>query len=286
MRNWLKPVVIFLVIIKSNLLMGQTVNEAFNMANEAMEANKLNMAINLYERVLFFDSARDYSVNIYGHLAKAYQKSKEFEKAIYYYDLAYYAAEDKGALKNDFLIEKAKCAIMLNDYRSVLTEAFYLEPHSEILKDKQSLLIAIAQFNMNNVEEAFGKFNELCPNENCSTELADLQKEVIVLNKKSPKKARILSMIFPGLGFYYIGEWKKGLNSTLLVGGLGSLLIVNSIQTGFLNSFLNLMPWYQRYFMGGYTNAEIVAELKLNQAKLEVLNEVLVLLKDDYGVNL
>jgi tetratricopeptide (TPR) repeat protein len=286
MKNWVKLVVILIAIIKSNLLIGQSISETFNIANKAFEDKKFSTAVNLYERVLFFDTASKYADKIYGNLAKAYQQNSEFEKAAYYFDLAYFEADDKGVQKNYWLIEKAKCGIRLNDYSMVLTEAYYLETEDKTIKDQQSLLIAIAQFNLNNSEESFEKFEDLCPNSNCISDLTLLRKEVEHLNRKSPKRARILSMIFPGLGYYYIGEWKKGLNSTLLVGGLGSLLIVNSIQTGFINSFFNIMPRYQRYFMGGYTNAEIVAQKKLNQAKLKVLDDVLILLKDDYKIDL
>ncbi len=278
MKSYMKPVLIFLIIINSNLLAAQSIEETMQLANNAFSQNKFHTATALYERVLFFDSTYNYSTSVFKKLGIAYQKQSNFKKAIYYYDLAYYAAEETGINPNPLLINKAICAIRLKDFELAYNEALYINTDLEdsiTARKQQTLLFAIGNFNSENYDESEKHFQSLCPEVECEKEIINFFDELESINKKSPRKARILSMILPGLGFYYIGEWKKGINSTLLVGGLGSLLIINSIQTGFINSFFNLMPWYQRYFMGGYTKAELIAEKKLEINRVKLLEEIL-----------
>lgn len=288
-KRYLRPALIILIIIKSQILLAQSIEESLKLANEVFDQNKYSSAINLYERIIFFDSTNQYSPYIFENLAVAYQKQNEFHKAIYYFDLAFYAAENSGLNTNQLLINKAICSIRVKDFESAYTEALYINTglkDSIIAGKQQTILLAIGSYHLEKYESSFNNFMVLCPDDSCRIELLDFFKELERINKKSPRKARILSMIFPGLGQYYIGEWKKGINSTLLVGGIASLLIVNSINTGFLNSFLNLMPWYQRYFMGGYTKVELMAERKLELKRIELLDKILLTIQVKYNVNI
>ncbi len=289
MKKYLKPVLIILIIIKSQVLLAQSIEETLNLANKVFDENKYNSAINLYERILFFDTVNHYSPYIFENLAVAYQKQSEFRKAIYYYDLAFFATQNLGLNTNQLLINKAICSIRVKDFESAYTEALYINTSlqdSLIAGKQQTILLAIGSYHLEKYESSFNNFMVLCPDDACKLELLGFFKELERINKKNPRKAKILSMIFPGLGQYYIGEWKKGINSTLLVGGLVSLLIVNSINTGFINSFLNLMPWYQRYFMGGYTKVEIMAEKKLELKRIELLDKILSRMQIKYNVNI
>lgn len=288
-KSYLRPVLIISIIIKSLVLPAQSIEESVKLATELFDQNKYNSAINLYERIVFFDTANQYSPYIYENLAIAYQKQNEFHRAIYYYDLAFYAAENLGLNTNKLLINKAICSIRVRDFESAYSEALYINTSlqdSSIVRKQQTLLLAIGSYHLQNYESSFNNFILICPNDECNEDLLGFFTELERINKKKPRKAKILSMIFPGLGQYYIGEWKKGINSTLLVGGLASLLIVNSINTGFLNSFLNIMPWYQRYFMGGFTNVELMAEKKLEIKRIELLDQILSKMKTKYNINI
>ena len=164
-------------------------------------------------------------------------------------------------------------------------------PYHLVLIQRDSTLIssknqlqAIAYYKTGKMDKSFEFFDKLCYGSGlCKSQLNKFKQEAIKLYKKSPKKARIFEYDFPGFRIFIIWEnGKKGLNSTLLVGGLGTLLIYNSINTGFVNAVFNIMPWYQRYFMGGYTKAELLAQQKIENELDAILLNILSLFHQNY----
>ena len=78
-----------------------------------------------------------------------------------------------------------------------------------------------------------------------------------ILFRPDKTLATILSIVLPGTGQIYSGDFKSGMNSILLLGGLyfiGSTLSV----TG----FIIVIPFLYRYYVGGILNARQAAEAK------------------------
>jgi hypothetical protein len=110
-----------------------------------------------------------------------------------------------------------------------------------------------------------------------SAELAELFSKKNLLSP-SPKRARIMSMILPGLGQTYSGDLKSGLNSLLLTSGLIALGINISIRYRLVDAVFSILPWYQRYYTGGYGKAEEIAIRKRQKKRNEVYTKVLKLI--------
>ncbi|GAB3330453.1 hypothetical protein GCM10027429_07780 [Marivirga atlantica] len=278
-----KPIIIFFLIFNALFSHAQSIEETLLIADSAYAKEEYSTAASLYERVLFFDKSLKLSVNVYDKLANAHYNTKSYADAYYYYDLAISTAQNNNGDINALLIKKADCAIRNKDFFDALAISFGIDTKDSILISSKNQIQAIAYYKTGKMDKSFEFFDKLCYGSGlCKSQLSKFKQEAIKLYKKSPKKARILSMIFPGLGFYYLGEWKKGLNSTLLVGGLGTLLIYNSINTGFVNAVFNIMPWYQRYFMGGYTKAELLAQQKIENELDAILLNILSLFHQNY----
>lgn len=84
-----------------------------------------------------------------------------------------------------------------------------------------------------------------------------------------------MSMIIPGLGQLYAGDIKNGLNSLILTGGLFSLGIYSAINNGFLDASLSVIPWFQRYYQGGFNKAQIIAKAKIEKKRYQIFNQLL-----------
>ena len=105
------------------------------------------------------------------------------------------------------------------------------------------------------------------------------------LNKPSPKTALILSIILPGLGQFYIGDYREGINSFVLSMGLLFLAVETAVVYSLFDAVISVVPWYQRYFMGGYNNAENLAKIKLQNNRNEVYNKLLKVVEMDKNGN-
>jgi TM2 domain-containing membrane protein YozV len=88
--------------------------------------------------------------------------------------------------------------------------------------------------------------------------LLDLEFKAIKKSEKrfNPHTAWMLSMILPGTGQFYAGEVIEGFNSSLLLGGLFFSAVLIAKEYSFFIALVTILPWFQRYYMGGANKAE------------------------------
>ncbi len=258
-------------------MQAQSIDSVFVLAENSFERTNYANAINFYQRVLFFDSTNRYSAKIYEKLADAYFQEKEYQQAYFYYDLAFNTSLFKELPTSKISVKKAICAIHLADYHTALAETYNIPQLSnDSVRWQKQFLQYVSLYQLGKYEQAFNGFSELCDDSVCLVTVNKVRDQSLDLRRKSPKKARNLSIVFPGLGYYYIGEWKKGLNSTLLIGGLATLFTISAIQTTIFNAALNILPIYQRYYIGGYSKVELLAERKFEEKKQLLLREITI----------
>lgn len=90
-----------------------------------------------------------------------------------------------------------------------------------------------------------------------------------------PNLARVLSIIVPGAGQFYAGDIKNGLNSLLLTGGLLSLGIYSLYFYTPFDAIVAIAPWFQRYYMGGYKRAALIAADRYNEKQNKIFVQIL-----------
>jgi len=91
-------------------------------------------------------------------------------------------------------------------------------------------------------------------------------------------KARLLSMILPGLGQAVNGEPEDGLNSLALVGGLLIVFFEVSQSLTTVDALVSVGPWFGRYYLGGLQNATKASVNKmkaLQKSEIQELNQYL-----------
>lgn len=253
---------------------GQNLEQTYQLGKNAYRQGDFQQAIAYYKRVLFFDKEQSYTRLIYEDLARSHFELNEYRPSAFFYDLAYNTAYENKANRNALLLKRALCYIYLQEYNSALLDLYLVEDPQPITARQTALLEGMCLYRLEKFEEAHSAFvAALGDNKDTSVVVQNFRK-LEKINRKRPKKAKVFSMIIPGTGLIYVGDWKNGVSSLVLVGGLTTLMVVSTINSGFLNAFLNVFPWYQRYYMGGYKLTEKVAREKLDTRRLELLQDL------------
>jgi TM2 domain-containing membrane protein YozV len=87
-----------------------------------------------------------------------------------------------------------------------------------------------------------------------------------------------LSIFLPGAGQIYAGETLAGINSLLLTGffvGVGFYII--SISSP-IDALFTALPWFQRYYQGGFQRAAEMAKHKRTENRNQIFNQVIELI--------
>ncbi|MEL6594116.1 MAG: hypothetical protein AAFQ68_28695, partial [Bacteroidota bacterium] len=109
--------------------------------------------------------------------------------------------------------------------------------------------------------------------------LSQVVDDIFIQNEKvsriSARKAKILSIILPGLGQFYAGDVKAGINS---LGLTASLLVIAwqvAIRSTPLDAAFAIVPWFVRYYQGGYERAATMALRKQDRRRAEIYQSLL-----------
>lgn len=250
----------------------QDISETEKFGNQLYDSAEYANAIEVYKRVLFFDTDGWYGPRIYRKIADCLYETEAFTEAATYYELAYFAETD-DSVKTDLVLQKASCFLLLRDYTFAQEELFSLSEEilpSQLLKRK--FFEGMLYFALEDFTASETLFKEISADTLTIHELFRANEKV---SKISPKKAKILSIIFPGLGQFYAGDIKNGINSMLLTSGLFYLGLRSAANTSFFDAAISVLPWFQRYYTGGFAKAEQIAVLKKQQKRHRVFNEII-----------
>jgi tetratricopeptide (TPR) repeat protein len=265
--------VLFLMLIISHQLRAQTVEESKVFADELYKEKSFQNALEVYSRVLFFDSAQVFSSQIYPAIAESFYQTQQYNQANQYFDLAYNVSTNAEE-KNSYLLKKISGYLILQqiDYAEIdflSLDSTNLNSTQIAEKDIFEAIITFAKGDFKNAKKAFLHITK----DSIAVEKLFLKNEKV--SKISPTKARNMSRIIPGLGQLYVGDIKNGLNSFILTGGLLVLGIRASIVNNLLDAVFAAGPWIQRYYKGGYAKAESIAKAKILEKRFKIYNQLL-----------
>ena len=265
--------VLFLILITNSLLsFGQSIDQTFGFANKLYEDKSYQNAMEAYKRVLFFDNAGLYSKNIYPKMADCLFKLNQFQEAADYFDLSYFSTEDSLS-KDYFILKKVACFLILKQYDFADIEFLNLNANiSDSLKTEKTFQEAMLRFAKGEFQTSEAAFKKITPD---SIAVMQLFKKNEKVSKISPKKAKIMSMIMPGLGQLYVGDIKNGLNSFILTAGLLTLGVHSALVNSPIDAAISVLPWFQRYYQGGFKKAEIIAAAKIQEKRYNIFNKLL-----------
>lgn len=245
-----------------------------SMGNHAIAVKALN-------RLVFFDNGVQFP-EAFRLLADNYFSIQDYSNAVYYYDLAITQSES-DSLKAELTLSKASCRIFEAGFREAQVDLLSFTGTLNNCQQWQfDMLSAIAGFYLGQYDEA-RKLLLHCANEQNADALPVIEAgfaRLSYLEKRyNPRVARVLSIVIPGSGQMYAGDYRNGVNSLLLVMGFITAGIGISSSVTFFDAALIVFPWFQRYYMGGYQKAYTIALEKQNAEKNRVLSGLVNALK-------
>jgi tetratricopeptide (TPR) repeat protein len=263
------------------VLHAQNFEETINFADNQFKSGELATALKAYQRALFFSEGRN-NLYLFRQIAELSYFNNDYETAQKYYGLAYNQS-DNDSLRTELLFSKAFCQILNKNYQFAIIDLFSVADTSRIIKNRLNFYLATCYFGLEDFNQA-KTFFKSCIALKDTAELASLFTRRNILSP-SPKKARIMSMILPGSGQIYSGDLKAGLNSLLLTSGLIAVGVNISIRYRPIDAVFSILPWYQRYYTGGYGKAEGIALRKRQLKRNEVYNKILKLIAENSTQN-
>jgi len=258
-------------------LPAQNFEETINFADNQFKSGNLTTALKTYQRALFFSEGRN-SFYLFRQIAKISYFKNDYETAQKYFGLAYYQS-DNDSLKTELLFNKASCQMLNKNYQFAIIDLLSVDDTSKIVQKRLNFYLGTCYFGLEDFNNAQTYFESSVETKD-KKELSDLFSEKKLLTP-SPKKVRIMSMILPGLGQTYSGDIKSGINSLLLTSGLIALGINIAIRYKPIDAIITILPWYQRYYTGGYGKAEEIARKKRNLKKDELYTTILKLVGEN-----
>ena len=258
-------------------IIAQNFEETITFADNELKSGNLVTALKTYQRALFFSEGRS-QLYLFRQIAEISYLNKDYETAQKYFGLAYDQSGD-DSLKTELLFKKAFCQMLNKNFQFALIDLYSISDTSEIVKKRLDFYLATCYFGLEDFDNARGYF-EACINQEDKKKLSDLFSKKALLSP-SPRKAKIMSMIVPGLGQTYSGDLKSGLNSLLVTSGLIAIGISISLNYKPINAAFTIAPWYQRYYSGGCGNAEKIAIEKRNHKRSRVYSAILKLISEN-----
>ena len=258
---------------------GQNLADTYALGEKMLVLQQYEAAVQLFERVIFFDSSRIYTHQSFLHTASCYQELTQWKKAQQYYNLAYYSTTDPKQ-QADIQFRQVSIHLLSGNYLSAQEELLALE--SQLPEEEQKryqFYAGITAFMSNQYDSALSHFQAYTGEDSAAQgALLQLFRRNEKISRLNPKTARILSYIIPGLGQFYAGDLKNGINSLLLTGGLIVLAVHLGITVAPVDALLTVGPWYLRYYQGGVKNAERITRNKQKRKRAKVYQDLLRLL--------
>jgi tetratricopeptide (TPR) repeat protein len=277
MKSIIRYLILSVLIIFSQAaihnLPAQNFDETIRFADNQFKNKELTNALKTYQRALFFSDGKE-TLYLFQQIAEISYNVNDYETAQKYFGLALNQAEN-DSLKTELLFNKASCQILNRNYQYALMDLFSVTDTSRNILKRLNFYLGTCYFGLEDFSKASNYFKSC-------VELKDREEIDNLFSKKnlsspSPKTARILSMIIPGLGQAYSHDLKSGLNSLLLTSGLIALGINISLKYSPVDAVFAIIPWYQRYYTGGFGKASEIASRKRQLNRNRVYTRVLKL---------
>lgn len=265
----MKPSIIFTLIISLlayQASKAQSISNIINFADKQFVAGNYENASLEYNRAYFLGyEKRD---ELLYKIASCYFHQSNYNMAGNFFDKAYHFAST-DSIANEAILAKALCMLMNEKYVVALAELYNLNDTQINNQLYQSHLInAIANYQLKNDSASHFAFTQVLKTSNApdsAFSILDNEFEKIYRYQKryNPLRAYILSAIIPGSGQVISGNFRDGTNSFILVAALAGISIRIMSLYSFWDAAVAILPWAQRYYIGGMEGAEESAIKKI-----------------------
>ncbi|HAP01136.1 MAG TPA: hypothetical protein DCQ93_04350, partial [Bacteroidetes bacterium] len=190
-----------------------------------------------------------------------------------------YFSTENDSIKDLVLLSRSAIFIYEKKYLEALQELFNTSDDKNILRTK-NIYLATAYYGLNRFSESEDALLKIENDSLVRNNLHKLFSKAIRVQKRNPKTARILSMMLPGLGQFYSGDIRDGINSLLITSAFMYLTLNTAIQYSLLEA-TSVLPWFSRYYMGGFKRAESIAVNRIEEKQYLLFTQIMKLVRDN-----
>lgn len=245
------------------------------MAQSFQAQSQYEAAVKAYERVIFFDSQQQFQAESYrqlGHCAEALGRYKQADR---YLNFAYYLITDP-LIQREIQFQQIRVRLLQQDFVGAQEELWVLGALTSGERGTYHLYGFVAAFGLGAYDSAQEHIDFfVADSDSLNQVVSELFAQNLKVSKISARKAKVLSIILPGLGQFYAGEVKAGLNSLGLTAGILLLGIQVGLRSSALDAIFSIVPWFTRYYQGGYQRAAEMAIQKQVRRRAEIYQELL-----------
>lgn len=262
-------------LLSLQALFSQSLSETYEMAQQFQQQQQYEAAISAYQRVIFFDKKQTYQAEAYLQLGHCSEAIGRYQQADRFLNFAYYLQSDPE-IQRSIQFQQIRLRLLQQDFVGAQEELWVLGSLPSGERPNYHLYSFVAAFGQERYDSA--RFHlDFFVGENDS--LALVVDELFTQNEKvsriSARKAKILSIILPGLGQFYAGDVKAGINSLGLSAGLLVVAWQVAIRSTPLDAAFAIVPWFVRYYQGGYERAAKMALRKQDRRRAEIYQALL-----------
>ncbi len=272
----IKQHILFILTISfCELTFSQLHEDVMKYARDSYERGQFAVALKEYQRALFFTEDKT-NPDLFSSIADCYFQVGDLDRALEFYDRAYFLY-DSDSMRLTVFFNKVACNVFQKNYDLALIDMFGLsDTLSTFFYKRKQFYLGIIYFGKEDFEKSKNHF--LSVHRNNKTYVDKVQKLFDSrgkINKPNPKTAFILSLIIPGSGQFYSGDFKNGFNSFVLNEGLLLLGIFTAYRYTVLDALVSVGPWFQRYYQGGLESAEKIAEQKRGKHRQQIFKQLM-----------
>jgi len=258
-------------------LCSQDIHQIKEYADVQFAKGNNSIALKEYQRILLFDQDKQFN-RLYEQIASIYYDQEAYSDAEVYYDFAWKASQN-DSIKLELSFKKALCYLKDSRYLLAITELLdFPDGLSPYFENKLNLYFAICYYGLDDDEQSLLYFTQVV--DSVGMELGKVSFSELAKHRKkyNPDRLEMMSIFLPGLGQTVAGDFKSGLNSVLLLGGLTVYSYYTAVTYGLLDGTLMLVTWVYRYYTGGHKKAFNLGSEKIRDKKnttyLQILETV------------
>ncbi len=260
--------------------MGQNLEETRRFADQLFVNGHYSLALSSYHRIAYFDRQKT-DPGLLLKIADCYLANNDLNHALEYYDHSYFA-ENSDSLKVEILFRKSTCYINSHNYALALVELLSLGyVHDNWFHKRLNFYLGMCWFGLGDFPKSLECFLTAANREDQRASIQAIFADPQNLNRPNPKLASWLSIFIPGSGQIYTGEIVDGINSMLLTGTFVALAFYLAVTSSPLDAVLTALPWFQRYYQGGFKRAEEFAKQKRAENRSQTFDRILMVLSSN-----
>lgn len=251
------------------------------LALKAFDEGLYELALYELNRLVFLQEPEVDPI-LFAQIGRCYMEEGSYELAANFFDRYYFSSvtdQDRVQavlLKTKSLVAQKQLALALTELYTLQTNQLTAAQFQQYHLYKGVCLFELEDFKA--AEEAF----LLCTTDTLTIRAFFAHTKSFY--RPNSSVAMVMSAVIPGLGQLYAKEYQESINSLLINAVFITYTIRISRNLSTLDAFISVLPWFQRYYAGGYNKASDLAYERMLAKRKTKLGEILTVIESQPAV--